>query len=147
MKIVNILKDLITVIDKEQANNVKYCVDEKNVYITADSHVGYIIPIEKFPISTQNFVHVENLKKLLNIELSEDCKILKTGTLKEFDNNTKILVEFADLNGDNHYVNQKLLKYFDTGATFKTKEYLQPVIIYENERAVGFVMPTRYSDK
>lgn len=119
--------------------------DENTVGVTLDGFVMWFIPEPKFLF--------DKGKLLQNRDEIDINRYVKTNGYKEAVRsnilvafNKKTLTSFK--NDDTEvYVDTKLLKVFDPKlSTFKIKNNVSGVLVYEGDTLVGIVMPTRYNE-
>ena len=115
--------------------------DDSTVGITVDGFVMWLIPEVMFIFDKTKLLRkgdTLNVKSLVKTDGYFDAK--KSDSLLIHDKKTLATIEGA---GVEVWVDVKLLKTFDKSATFKIKSPISPVLVYECNQLVGFIMPIR----
>jgi hypothetical protein len=118
------------------------CLDEFTTGITTDGVVMWFIPNEAFLFDKGKLIkgdrsYLDVTSYVINNSYKD---AVKTEKLVVRDKKTLVIFESGDIEV---FVDSKLLKTFDKTATFKIKTPKDPVYIYESDKLVGLVMPSR----
>lgn len=118
--------------------------DENTVGVTTDGFVMYLIPEKDFIFDKVKLNRAPtDVKRLINTQGYEDAVRSNESIAAD----KKTLAIFKNDNVE-VFVNLKLLKAFDNRtSTYKIKSPQTPVLVYENNILVGFVMPTKHERK
>ena len=117
-------------------------LDEDTVGITVDGLVAWFIPEKDFLFDTEKISEIKlNLSRVVATEGYVDATL--TNTLIAFEKKTLVVFKADELEV---YVDKKLLKVFDPRlSSYKVKNATSGVLVYEGDKLVGYVMPTRYN--
>ena len=109
--------------------------------VTTDGIVMWFIPNKEFLFDREKITRGKDsldVKRLVDLNGYKDA--VKTEKLVVRDKKTLVIFESGDIEV---FVDTKLLKTFDKTATFKVKSCKSPVFVYEENKLVGLIMPTR----
>ena len=113
----------------------------------SDGFIIFFIDPKDFPFDTEKFSNVNNYDfgKVIG-DANEYRPGKKTGALRYLDKGNA--VEISRLSDTTRaWVNEKYLKYFDIDCCFVIKKYNAPVLVYEDSKLVGLIMPVRMKDE
>lgn len=120
--------------------------DEKTVGITVDGFSLWLIPEKNFLFDKGKVLSGRteaDIKRLIS-DIGYSDAIL-TNTLVAHEKKTLVMFKANDIEV---YVDKKLLKVFDPRvSSYKVKNATSGVLVYEGDKLVGLVMPTRYNKK
>ena len=148
MNIIKIQSDLMKRRETNDTCRYLYSVSNDYVYYSPDGFVMYRIPVNRFYLDVEkvfkDITHF-NVKALWKPDDSKqaykngDVKIITQG--KKQYNVLKIKNET-----DVVWVNERLLKNFDSDCSFYITNSISAVYIEENHELVGMVMPTKINE-
>lgn len=117
--------------------------DGNTVGITVDGFVLWLIPETNFLFDKRKLLvgkTESDIKRLVSDIGYSDAVLTNTLVAQE----KKTLVMFK-ANDTEVYVDKKLLKAFDPRlSSYKVKNATSGVLVYEGDKLVGLVMPTKY---
>lgn len=140
------LKKIYKFIIDERMANIKLRLGFYNneILVSSDA-VGFLIPKDDFIFSAdmltdKEFYTDEVLSEIFNAKESVDA--LVTSEIKWLGKTELIAIKGLS-NNKTVYVNRKLLKLFNKIVHFKINTDTNLVLVYENEKLVGFITPIR----
>lgn len=142
-KYINFQNDLMKLYDKGKLfKNYRwgYYKDE-NIAITIDSYSVIIIPKETFYLDKELFLSNNYYTNMFNSFFEADNYY--PAKISAIDGKTKnTLYELTAENGVKAWVDKKLLKYFNIPSIdFKVKSFRSLILLYEDNKLVGGVLP------
>ena len=144
MNIIKIQSDLMKRRETNDTGSYFYSVSNDYVYYTPDDFVMYRIPKNRFYLDVEKVfkdITPFNVKALWKPDDSKkaykttDIKIMTQGKKQYYVVKIKNESDFV-------WVNERLLKNFDSDCSFYITNSISAVYIEENYELVGMVMPT-----
>ena len=117
-------------------------LNRDTVGITVDGYVMWFIPEKDFLFDITKLVENEtDLKRLITTDGYVNAVL--TNTLTATEKRTLVTFKAGDIEC---FVDKKLLKTFDPKlSTYKIKNAVSGVLVYEGEKLVGTVLPVKYN--
>ena len=147
----NILKIQDEIMKRREDNDTTrclYCVNDEYVYYSPDGFVMYRIPESRFYLSIDKVFKDINPFKVESIWKPEEAKrAIKTGDIK-IQTQGKKQFRFVKIKSESDFawIDERLLKIFDSDCDFLLTNSVSSVYILENDCIAGIVMPTKIKE-
>lgn len=139
---INAINNLISkAFYKNERIRLGYYYGENTIGVAVDGRVVYFIPVNQFIFDKDKLL---NGNDCLNLNCVFDENEYHHGT------RSNVLLEvdesvLATFENEKIYMDIKLLKHFDKGCTYKVKNPASPILVYEQDKLVGLVLPVKYN--
>ena len=143
MNCLKVQMDILKKLEKQSTTAVLIARDEDNIYLSPEGHRAFIIPKKFWYLDFEKLLDGRteaNFKAMFrNADYGEDA--VKTSDLKIMEK--KITIVKISSTNIHLWVDQNLIKEFDSDCKFKITKNNAPCYIYENGILVGLVLPVR----
>lgn len=121
-----------------------YKIDNDTIYCIPDGNYLIGVPVSLWMLDNakifENWLECDT-SRLIN----EDIQLSALDAKNVITTGSKLKLHRFVVNGQDVYVNEKILKYFDLeNSTFKGTDNTSPIYIYELGSLVGLVLPVHY---